>query len=318
MIKRFLSILMILTTFSAANAQVSYYMVVARDGSGDYTSIQAAIDNTKAFPDKHITIYIKNGLYNEQVKVFSWNNLLTLKGESKANTIIRHHDYFYKIDKGRNSTFHTPTLLVQGNDFIAENLTIENTAGAVGQAVALALEADRCVVSNCIIKGNQDTVYTAGEGNRQYFKNCFIEGTTDYIFGEATVVFEECTIHSKADSYITAASTSANVKYGYVFKNCKLTAAEGATQVYLGRPWRPWAKTVFIESEMGDFIRPEGWHNWSKPEAEKTSFYAEYKNKGRGFKPDQRVNWSHQLTKGEAKKYNLESIFGKGDWYKGF
>lgn len=312
----FFSILLILATFSVTKAQIKYHIVVAQDGSGDYTSIQTAINNTKAFPDKRITIFIKNGVYKEKVKVYSWNNLITLKGESKENTIITFDDYFDKINIGRNSTFHTPTLLVQGNDFIAENLTIQNTAGPVGQAVALALEADRCVVSNCIIKGNQDTVYTAGEGDRQYFTNCYIEGTTDFIFGEATVVFEKCTIHAKANSYITAASTPENIKFGYVFKDCELTAAEGVTKVYLGRPWRPYAKTVFITTNMGGFIVPEGWHNWSKPDAGKTSFYAEYKNTGTGYQPDDRVGWSHQLTKSQMKEYTLEHIFGEGDWYK--
>lgn len=306
----------LITSFSFVSAQMQYEVIVAKDGSGDYTSIQEAIDNTKAFPDERITIFIKNGRYEEKVKVYSWNNMLTLKGESKEKTIITFDDYFDKIDKGRNSTFHTPTLLVQGNDFIAENLTIQNTAGPVGQAVALALEADRCVISNCIIKGNQDTVYTAGEGNRQCFYNCYIEGTTDFIFGEATVVFEKCTIHAKANSYITAASTPKNITYGYVFRDCELTARAEATKVYLGRPWRPYAKTVFINTQMGEFILPEGWHNWSKPNAEKTSFYAEYQNTGKGFKPEKRVSWSHQLTKKEAKKHSLENIFGKDEWYK--
>ena len=305
----------------AASQKVDYLITVAKDGSGDYSSIQEAINNTKAFPDKRITIYVKNGIYHEKVKVYSWNNMVTLRGENRDSTIITYDDYFNKIDKGRNSTFMTPTLLVQGNDFIMENLTIENTAGPVGQAVALAIEADRCVVRKCNIKGNQDTLYTAGEGDRQYFYKCYIEGTTDFIFGEATVVFDKCEIHSKADSYITAASTPENIEFGYVFMDCSITADRGVSKVYLGRPWRPYAKTVFIHCNLGDFIRPEGWHNWSKPDAEKTSLYAEYQNNGDGDHPDKRVSWSHQLSKSEAEKYTVENILGSklttqaGDWF---
>jgi pectinesterase len=158
--------------------------------------------------------------------------------------------------------------------------------------------------------GNQDTLYTSGEGTKNYFNNCYIEGTTDFIFGDATVLFENCDIHSKRDSYITAASTPKEANFGYVFKNCKLTAEPKATQVYLGRPWRIYAKTVYMNCEMGGHIRPEGWENWSKPEAEKTSFYAEYNCTGIGFQPQKRVGWSHQLDKKQAKDYSNEAILG--------
>jgi pectinesterase len=164
------------------------------------------------------------------------------------------------------------------------------------------------VIGNCNILGNQDTLYASGKGNRQYFKDCYIKGTTDFIFGSATALFENCTIHSKKNSYITAASTPEGIEYGFVFKNCKLTADENVTEVYLGRPWRIYAKTVFINCEMGNHIKPEGWHNWSKPEAEKTSFYGEYNCTGAGFKSQSRVSWSHQLSKSQAKDYTVENI----------
>ncbi len=198
--------------------------------------------------------------------------------------------------------------MVEGNDFFCKNLTIKNTSGPVGQAVALNVNANRVMFINCAFLGHQDTLYTSGEGTKNYFKDCFIEGTTDFIFGDATVLFENCIINSKSDSYITAASTPKDTTYGYVFKNCKLTADEKANKVYLGRPWRPYAKTVFINCEMGKHILPEGWHNWSKPEAEITSFYAEYNCTGEGFQPKTRVAWSHQLKKTEAKKYTIENI----------
>ncbi|ULC59023.1 pectate lyase [Flaviramulus sp. BrNp1-15] len=299
-----------------------YNVVVAKDGTGDYSTIQDAIYASKAFPYQRVIINIKDGVYNEKVHVFSWNTKISLIGESKENTIVTFNDYFDKINLGRNSTFHTSTLLVEGNDFQAKNLTVKNTSGPVGQAVALSVNANRCYFENCAFTGFQDTVYTAGEGFKQYFKNCYIEGTTDFIFGEATVLFEDCIIHSKSNSYITAASTPENQEFGYVFKNCKLTANNDVSKVYLGRPWRIHAKTVFINCEMGNHILPEGWHNWKKPDAEKTTFYAEYNNLGAGFQPEQRVKWSHQLTKKESKKYTKKNILGdeqkstKGLWYE--
>lgn len=298
-----------------------FNMVVAQDGSGDYTSIQEAIDNTKSFPYQRITIFIKNGIYYEKIKVHEWNSNLSLIGESKEKTIITYDDYFNKMNLGRNSTFYTYTLLVEGDDFKASNLTIQNTAGEVGQAVALSVFSNRAVISNCNLLGNQDTLYVSGEGKRQYFKDCYIEGTTDFIFGKATVLFENCIIHSKKKSYITAAATPEGVPFGFVFKNCKLTADDNISDVYLGRPWRIYAKTVFINCEMGSHIKPEGWHNWSKPEAEITSFYAEYNCTGVGFQPKKRVLWSHQLKKSQAKKYTIHQILGgvKNDpnlyWY---
>ncbi|WNH09156.1 pectinesterase family protein [Thalassobellus suaedae] len=299
-----------------------YNMVVAKDGSGDYTTIQDAIYASKSFPYQRVIINIKNGVYKEKVHVYSWNTYVTLIGESKQNTIITFDDYFSKLNLGRNSTFHTSTVLVEGNDFVAKNLTIKNASGPVGQAVALSVNADRCYFENCSFLGFQDTLYTAGEGFKQYFKNCYIEGSVDFIFGEATVLFESCTLNSKTNSYITAASTPKNQKFGYVFKNCKLTADEKVAAVYLGRPWRLYAKTVFINCEMGKHIKPEGWHNWNKKEAESTTFYAEYNCSGEGYKPNSRVAWSHQLKKYQAKKYKIESILEsnsgkeKNKWYQ--
>jgi pectinesterase len=280
---------------------------VDKNGSGDFTTIQEAINAAKAFPSERITIFIKNGVYYEKVKIHSWNPYISLIGESREKTIISYDDHFNKINIGRNSTFHTYTVLVEGNDFIAKNLTIQNTSGEVGQAVALNVNADRVIISNCSVLGNQDTLYTSGEGTKNYFRDCYIEGTTDFIFGDATVLFENCTIHSKSNSYITAASTPPNTEFGYVFKNCKLTANENVTEVFLGRPWRIYAKTVYINCEMGKHIKSEGWHNWSKPEAEKTAFYAEYNCSGAGFQPTERVPWAHQLRKAEAKKYTIEN-----------
>ncbi|PKP18619.1 MAG: pectate lyase [Bacteroidetes bacterium HGW-Bacteroidetes-23] len=294
-------------------------LVVSLNDSGDFKSIQEAIDYSKAFPYERITIFIKNGKYKEKIKIHEWNTNLTLIGESQENTIITFDDYFDKMGMGRNSTFYTYTLLVQADDGILKNLTIENSSGEVGQAVALSVTSNRVGIINCKILGNQDTLYATGTG-KQYYKNCYIEGTTDFIFGSATAYFENCQIHSKKDSYITAASTPKDTNYGYVFKDCKLTSDEKITKVYLGRPWRIYAKTVFINCELGKHILPEGWHNWSKPEAEKTTFYAEFNNKGEGANAKSRVNWSHQLSKRQAKKYTLKNSLSDDSanpfWYE--
>jgi pectinesterase len=293
----------------------TYDYIVAQDGSGNFTTIQSAIEACKSFPYKRIRVFIKNGIYHEKVFVPSWNTKISLIGQSSDSTIIAFGDYFKKIDKGPNSTFYTATLLVQGDDFCAENLTIENSAGPVGQALALAVEADRCSFKNCKLLGNQDTLYVAGEHDRQYFTDCYIEGTTDFIFGEATALFEKCIIKCKANSYITAASTPQGFSYGFVFKNCIVEAATGIDKVFLGRPWRMYAKTVFIDCTMGAFIQPDGWSNWANTDNFKTVFYAEYNSKGQGADPKNRVSWSHQLTKPEAETYTVKNIFsGLEDW----
>jgi pectinesterase len=289
-------------------AQDKYEITVAQDGSGDYTSIQAAIDACKAFPDARVTVHIKNGIYHEKVLVPACNTRLSLIGESVEKTIITYDDYFAKINRGRNSTFYTYTLKVEADDFYAENLTIENTAGTVGQAVALHVGGNRCVFRNCRLLGNQDTLYTEGAGSRQYFTGCYIEGTTDFIFGAATVLFENCTLCSKSDSYITAASTPMGKSFGFVFMNCKLIATEGVHKAYLGRPWRDYARVAYIRCEMGDHIIAEGWSDWEGTGRDKTAFYAEYGNTGAGANVSKRILWSHQLTAREARQYNLKNI----------
>ncbi len=289
-------------------SQDVYKMTVAQDSSGDYTTIQAAIDASKSFPDQRITIFVKNGTYREKIVVPACNTRLSIIGEDAEKTIITWNDYFAKMKRGRNSTFYTYTLLVIADDFYAENLTIENSAGPVGQALALYVKGDRCVFRNCRILGNQDTLYTDGLNSRQYFEGCYINGTTDFIFGPATVLFNNCTIHSLRDSYITAASTPQGKPFGYVFMNCKITAAPEAKKVYLGRPWRDFAKVVFIKCELGSQIVPAGWSNWSGTPRDKTAYYAEYGNTGPGADSSQRVPWSHQLTKEEAAKYTVKNI----------
>ncbi len=296
------------------SAQDKYAFTVSQDGKGDFTSIQKAIDASKAFPDKRVTIFVKNGTYKEKLVVPSCNTLLTIIGESVEKTIITFDDYFNKINRGRNSTFYTYTLKVEANDFILSNITVENSAGSVGQAVALHVEGDRCVFSNCRFLGNQDTMYAAGRFSRMFFSNCYIEGTTDFIFGEATALFVNCELHSKTESFITAASTTEGKPYGFVFQECKLTAAPGVQKVFLGRSWRSFAKVAFLNCDMGDFIRPEGWNNWSKQENEKSVLFAEYQNRGAGAAVNNRVPWSVKLSAEEAAKYTKEKILAPLGW----
>ncbi|RYG45376.1 MAG: pectin esterase [Chitinophagaceae bacterium] len=293
-------------------------LIVAKDGSGDYRSIQEAINAVRAYSPEPISIFIKSGVYEEKLVIPSWVTNITIKGESRDQTIITYNDYSGKMmatgadtinNKTKFSTFNSYTVWVQGNDVQIENLTIRNTAGRVGQAVALHVDGDRFVIRNCNLLGNQDTLLTAGDSSRQYYDNCFIEGTTDFIFGPATAVFNNCIIKSLSNSYITAASTPKWKSFGYVFFNCQLIANEEAQKVFLGRPWRAFAKTVFIRCKLGPHIRPEGWDNWRNAENEKTAFYAEYKNTGEGATSEKRVAWSKQLTRKEAKEYTLEKIF---------
>jgi pectinesterase len=320
--KRFSFILVLLLPLLQTIAQqptYPRYLTVAQDGSGNYKTIQEAVNAMRDFSQERVTIFIKKGIYKEKLVIPSWKTNIRLLGESRDSTIITNDDFSGKplpggkdVTSGRDkfSTFNSYTVLVKGNDFMAENLTIQNTAGRVGQAVALHAEGDRCVVLNCRLLGNQDTLYVGIDSSRQYYKDCFIEGTTDFIFGPATVLFQNCTIKSLSNSYITAASTTAAQKYGLVFLDCTLIADTAAKKVLLGRPWRPHARTVFINTKMGEHISATGWDNWRNPENEKTAYYAEYKSKGPGANPKGRAGWSHQLTKKEAKQYTLENIFG--------
>ena len=282
--------------------------MVAQDGTGNFKTIQGAIDATKAFPSERIIIKVKKGVYKEKIVVHEWNTLLTLEGEDRSNTIVRFDDHFNGIARGRNSTFFTPTMQVNADDFIGKNFTIVNGAGDVGQAIALAVNANRVLMREVTLLGNQDTLYVTGEGNKMLFSDCYIEGTTDFIFGSASVVFDRCTLHAKSNSFITAASTGKNASFGLVFLRSTLTAAPGVKGVYLGRPWRPYAQTVFIESELGAHISPKGWDDWQKPETHTTAFYREFANRGPGAALKKRVKWSKQLTKNEAAGYSLDVL----------
>lgn len=307
--KKNIIIMLFLLNHVLSHAQ-NYDFIVSKDGSGNFTSIQSAIDACKAYPDAPVRIFIRNGVYHEKIRVPACNTKLQITGESTENTIISYGDYFDKINRGRNSTFYTYTLLIEADDFRMENITVENTAGPVGQAVAIHTQGDRCVFVECRFLGNQDTMYLSGEKSRIYLKDCYAEGTTDFIFGDATAFFENCEVHSKSNSYITAASTTQNKKYGFVFYNCHLTASDGVDKVFLGRPWRDYAKVVFISCRMEKHIVPQGWANWDKTNRDKTAWFAEYGNTGTGSTTSERVDWSHQLTKKQAGKFTASMVLG--------
>ncbi|OKS86963.1 pectinesterase family protein [Mucilaginibacter polytrichastri] len=287
-------------------------LIVAADGSGNYKTIQQAI-NAVADSSKQVTvIYIKKGIYKEKLILPATKLNVKMIGEDKSNTIITYDDYHARKDStGKEiGTSGSASFYIYGAGFSAENLTIQNTAGLnAGQAVALWVAGDLAFFKNCRFLGFQDTLYTFGPGSRQLYVACYIEGTVDFIFGAATAWFQNCTIYcKKGGGFVTAASTPDSVKYGYVFKNCNITGDAPSQSFYLGRPWRPYAKVVYINCDLGTQIIAQGWDFWRKESNKTTAYYAEYKNTGDGFKPDDRVNWSHQLTEAEASLYTINNV----------
>lgn len=320
--KLLLSLVLALVGTLAVNAANKYdnpdTIFVARDGTAEFRNIDDAIEVCRAFMEYHKVIFVKKGIYKEKLILPSWLTNIEICGEDRDNTIITYDDHANVFIPGTDrkmGTFRTYTVRVDGNDITFRNITIENNAARLGQAVALHTQGDRLAFVNCRILGNQDTVYTGGINTRLYFKDCHIEGTTDFIFGPSTAWFENCTILSRTDSYITAASTPQDVEYGYVFNRCKIVAAEGVSKVYLGRPWRPYAHTLFMNCQLGKHILPVGWHNWSNTQNEKTARYCEYDNHGEGAATKERAAWTRQLTKKEAAKVTLENVFRQnGGW----
>lgn len=293
-------------TANAADDKWKRDIYVNQNGSGDYTTITEALEGVRAYMEYTVTVHIANGVYKEKIVIPSWLKNVVFEGESADGVVIT-NDHHANIDN--MGTFRTYTVKVDGSDITFRNLTIENNAPQLGQAVALHTDGDRLRFENCRLLGNQDTLFTGGKNARLYFDGCYIEGTTDFIFGPATAFFEGCQIHSKRNSYITAASTPEDVAVGYVFDKCRLTAAPDVNKVYLGRPWRPYAHTVFIDCEMGSHILPVGWHNWGKESNEKTSRYGEYGSKGPGAQ-GQRAAWAKNPDAREAKELlDLSKVF---------
>jgi pectinesterase len=288
---------------------------VAQDGSGDYKTVQAAFNAIPLKNKKPIAIIVRNGIYKEKLLLDSTKNFVTLIGEDKFNTILTYDDHTGKVSP-KGDTINTRTswsFLIKADNFTASNITFQNDAGfSAGQAVAVESDGDKAIFNNCRFVGNQDVLFTNNQKSRQYYQQCYIEGTTDFIFGSATVWFEQCHIHSKKNSHITAASTPQEKKFGYIFNECILTGDTSLHNVSLGRPWRPYAAVVYLHCFIGIHIKMEGWSNWNNTDNYKTTRYAEYKNFGPSADPSKRVNWSKQLSDEEAKEYLAKKIFG--DW----
>ena len=302
----------------------------ASGAGGTFNSVQAAVDSIPSGNAERRVILIKPGVYKQRITVPKDKPLITFKGEASdaAKTVLT-------FDLNANSTLPgttqpvgtsgTPSVSIEADDFVAQNITFENSAGDKGQAVALKVVGDRCAFGNCRLLGWQDTLYA--DKGRQYFRDCFIEGRVDFIFGGSVAVFDHCTIHSKNGGYVTAARTEPSQKYGFVFLDCTLTA-EGDAQAYLGRPWQ-WdrgrkAAVAFVRSKMGPHIRAEGWNGWDRPNnpnthPEQNTRYSEYGSldeRGRPLDVSKRVGWSHAMNGEETAQYTIGNILGGEDHWE--
>jgi pectinesterase len=313
---------LVLVTFTTASVlpaapSSDVHVVVAADGTGDFRTVQSAVDHAldggPLRPKQRLVIEIRPGTYHERVMIPQDRPRVTLLGADAASTTIT----FNAGAKDVGGTFFSSTVDGEGAEFEAVNVTFENSFGIGTQAVAISVHSDRAVFRKCRFVGWQDTLYAAS--GRQYFRDCFIEGHVDFIFGNASAIFENCEIHSRGDGWITAHSRlTPDSATGYVFINCKLTGENTDKGVYLGRPWRDYSRVVFINSYMGEQIRPEGWSDWNDTGRSKTAWYAEYGSKGPGAKQAQRVQWAHRLTKDEVKNFQPDVFLrGSDGWQPG-
>lgn len=316
---------------------------ISQDGTGDFKSINEALDSLPKDNTSEQILYIHKGFYKERITVSV--PCVTFVGENAENTILSYDLYARMMmkDGSKRGTFRSYSCLVDTHDFTARNITFENSAGKgtdVGQALALYADGDRLFFENCRFLGNQDTLFTGPlppkeiEPNgfigpkqssqringRHYYKNCYLEGDIDFVFGSATAYFEGCTFFSKytgkeISSYVTAASTPAEQEYGYVMENCRFESNCPADNAYLGRPWREYAKTVLINCFMDNHICKEGWHDWNKEAAHEHTFYAEYGSFGPGAAMEKRPSWIHRLTETDLARYKKEAVLsGEDGW----
>lgn len=306
------------------SADSKYNAVVSADGSGTHTNIQSAIEAAPDNGTKSFSILVKAGTYQGQIIVPKGKKHIRLIGEDVKSTVVTYPFNVHEAPPGANYPFN-PGLVIVGDDFAAENLTIENTSGDHGQALALRVDGDREVFKNCRITGWQDTLMI--NNGRDYFTNCYVAGRVDFIYGSATAVFDHCEIHSRNGGHVTAASTPKEKPFGFVFMDCSLTGdpqpwvapdgmpanANSAPKADLGRPWRPYASVAYLNCEMGAHIKPEGWNNWRNPTNELTARYAEYSSSGPGAAPEKRFKWAKQLTAEEAKGFAIEKVLGGED-----
>jgi pectinesterase len=288
-------------------------LVVAADGSGQYKTVQEAI---AAAPTGSVTnpivIRIKPGVYKELIYVQREKRYVRLIGEDASKTVVTYglHANMIGMDGKPMGTYRTPTAVIDADDFTVENVTFENSAGPVGQALAIRIDGDRVVFRGCRFLGWQDTVFT--NRGRHFFQDCYIQGHVDFIFGGSTAFFDRCHVHCLKNGYITAASTPQEHPYGFVFSHCRITG-EPDVKTYLGRPWRDYSSVIFLTTEMSEVIRPEGWNNWNLPEREKTARYSEWDNSGPGSRLTGRVDWMRTLKPDDAKRLTPERVLGDVD-----
>jgi pectinesterase len=291
--------------------------VVAADGTGQFQSLQAAIlAAPTATRERPWVIFVKAGTYRERLYVQREKRFLALVGEDASKTIVTFdlHAFLPGPDGRPISTFRTPTAQIDGDDFTAENLTFENPAGTEGrQALAIRVDGERAAFRRCRFVGWQDTILL--NRGRQYLEDCFVSGSVDFIFGGATAFFERCSIHARADGYVTAASTPREQDHGLVFRACRITGEPGV-KTFLGRPWRDFSSVAFLETEMSEVVRPEGWHDWDRPLREKTVRYGERGSTGPGGAPGSRVAWARQLTAEQGSELTVESVLGGADGWR--
>lgn len=315
---RWVLLLFLLPTTGLAATTNPSQLTVSPNGSGNFKTLQAAIDSIPEYPHFPYDIHILPGTYSEKVAIPRMKCHLHIWGDDPAKTILTFN--LGATMPGTNGkpmgTFATPTVTILSDNVSVENLTFENTFGPHGQALAIEVAGDRDAFNNCRFLGWQDTMFADSNG-RNYFHDCYIEGHVDFIFGKSTAVFDHCEIRSRDKGYLTAPSTEPQSTYGYVFLHCRLTADDSVkpATVYLGRPWRPYAATAYIDCWMGPQIRPEGWYNWKNPDNEKTARYSEFGSTGPGADSSKRVGWAHQLTPLEASQYLVSTILcGTDGW----
>ena len=288
-------------------------IVVALDGTGQFKSVQDAIMSVPSGSHAQpVVIHIKPGVYKELIYIQREKRFFHLLGEDAEKTILTFDFHANMIGPNGKpiTTFRTPSTVIDADDVTAENITFENSAGPVGQALAIRVDGDRVVFRHCRFLGWQDTVLL--NRGRQYFEDCYIAGHVDFIFGAATAWFERCHIHCRKTGYITAASTYDYEPFGFVFSHCQITG-EAEVKTYLGRPWRDFANVTYLNTEMSSVVRPEGWQNWNLPEREKTARYAEFNSTGPGANTTARVSWSHQLMKSQVKTITITKVLGGAD-----
>jgi pectinesterase len=315
-------------------------ILITVDKNSPINTIQSALNLILDENDEPVTIYIKNGVYKEKLRINHPN--ITFIGEDKNNTIITYDDYAKKIheDGKEYNTFRTYTVIVLKENIIFKNITIKNEAGSgenIGQAVALSVYADKFSMFNCILSAHQDTLFNGPlpddliaryEGflkdderiyqgiSRQYFEHCTIEGDVDFIFGCGTCIFDNCVItslgrDSEIEGYVCAPAHPITTKYGHTFISCEFNNKGCKDEsVYLARPWRDYGKATFINCLIGKHIKKEAFDKWNDTNRDKTCRFEEYESITE-FK-DERVKWAKKLTSIDLVDYKMETIFG--DW----